>query len=59
MNNKLKHDLDQAINIINNLIDGIQFMPLSWDETVGVGVSDNIKQFMSEHDPENWGTINE
>ena len=38
MNND--QDFREAISIINDLIDGISFLPLSWDDMVVVGVSD-------------------
>jgi len=56
MDNKTKHDLDKAINIINNLIDGIAFLPQSWDDMLTFDISEDIKEFMREHDPENWGS---
>lgn len=51
----LNNDFKKAINIINNLIDGIKFLPISWEDTLAIKVSDDVKRFMEKHDPENWG----
>lgn len=51
MNNK---DFNEALKIINNLIDGISFLPISWDNMLTIEVSENVKEFMRKHDPENW-----
>ncbi len=56
MNNKLKEDLDQAVSIINNLIDGLSFMPVCWDEMIGIEISEQVKEFMHEQDPGRWGS---
>jgi len=50
-----KQELKKAVEIINNLIEGIAFLPQSWDDMVCYDVSENVKQFMQKHDPENWG----
>jgi len=52
-----EQELKKAIKIINNLIDGISFLPQSWDDMVCFDVSQDIKDFMKKHDPENWGGI--
>lgn len=56
MDNQLKQDLDEAIEIINNLITGIEFLPQSWDDMVTLEVSQRVKEFMQKHDPERWGS---
>jgi len=48
------NDFKKAISIINNLIDGIKFLPISWEDNLAIQVSDDVKEFMKKHDPENW-----
>ena len=54
MDTQLKVELDEAVEIINNLIDGLAFVPISWNDMVGIEVSENVKKFMLKHDPERW-----
>lgn len=53
------NDFKEAIDIINNLIDGISFLPQSWDNMLMFDIAENVKRFMEKHDPENWGTNRE
>jgi hypothetical protein len=50
----LEEEFEKALEIINNLIDNLAFLPYTFGDKKAFGIDEEIIDFMKKHNPERW-----